>query len=191
MEDATRNWRAGRKSRRLTQGRGNQVHPRIQTCHKARRQEGQDVMMSRPSLRMVCFLVTSLMLMVSAARLPGTTSTKKKHHAASSASTGAKGYRKAPAQKGKAATGKSIRSRAHARVRYLAGARLDSAHKAALIEEIGTRLKEPAEKPIAYSSALDGFYAQLASHEAALKDGGAHTDTVRVLQFGDSHTAAD
>jgi len=148
-------------------------------------------MMSRPSLRMVCFLVTSLMLMVSAARLPGTTSTKKKHHAASSASTGAKGYRKAPAQKGKAATGKSIRSRAHARVHYLAGARLDSAHKAALIEEIGTRLKEPAEKPITYSSALDGFYAQLASHEAALKDGGAHTDTVRVLQFGDSHTAAD
>jgi hypothetical protein len=60
-----------------------------------------------------------------------------------------------------------------------------------LIEEIGTRLKEPAEKPIAYGSALDGFYAQLASHEAALKDTGPHTDTVRVLQFGDSHTAAD
>jgi lysophospholipase L1-like esterase len=76
-------------------------------------------------------------------------------------------------------------------VRYLAGVHLDSAHKAALIEEIGTRLKEPVEKPIAYDAALDGFYAQLASHEAALKDPGPHTDTVRVLQFGDSHTAAD
>ncbi len=78
-----------------------------------------------------------------------------------------------------------------ARIRYLAGVHLDSAHRAALIEEIGTRLKEPVEKPIAYDSALDGFYAQLASHEAALKEPGPHTDTVRVLQFGDSHTAAD
>lgn len=144
----------------------------------------------RVSMHKTPFVVIGLLLAMAAANVFGVTSTKKKHHAASTA-TGARGYKKAPAQKGRAVNGRSSRSRAHARVRYLAGAHLDSAHKAALIEEIGTRLKVPVDKPIAYDSALDGFYAQLASHEAAMKDAGPHTDTVRVLQFGDSHTAAD
>jgi hypothetical protein len=139
-----------------------------------------------------CFLLAILMLMVWVASVHAAVSTKKKHHPTATAQTTAQRViRKAPAQSAKAVKGKAARTRTHARVRYLAGARLDSAHKAALIEEIGTRLKEPVEKPIAYGSALDGFYAQLASHEAALKDPGPHTDTVRVLQFGDSHTAAD
>jgi len=76
-------------------------------------------------------------------------------------------------------------------VHYYTGSRLDPAHKAALIEEIGTQLKEPPAKAIAYASALDGFYAQLASHESSVKASELQTGTVRVLQFGDSHTAAD
>ena len=148
-------------------------------------------MKSRPFKCVRCFLLAILMLMVWVASVHAAVSTKKKHHPTATAKTGAKGYKKAPAQSAKAARGKGARTRTHARVHYLAGVHLDSAHKAALIEEIGTRLKEPVEKPIAYGSALDGFYAQLASHEAALKDPGPHTDTVRVLQFGDSHTAAD
>jgi lysophospholipase L1-like esterase len=63
--------------------------------------------------------------------------------------------------------------------------------KAALVEEISARLKEPAPHAVSYASALDGFYAQLASHEAASHDSSLQTGTVRVLQFGDSHTAAD
>jgi len=68
---------------------------------------------------------------------------------------------------------------------------LDPARKAELVEEIGTGLKEPPPQAIAYTSALDGFYSQLESHETALNDTGPQTGTVRVLQFGDSHTAAD
>jgi lysophospholipase L1-like esterase len=148
-------------------------------------------MILRPSQRAVWFLLTSLMLFASVASMHAVAPTKKKHHKAATAQTTGKSIRKAPAQSAKTVKGKAAHSRIRARVRYLAGAHLDSAHKAALIEEIGTRLKEPVEKPIAYNSALDGFYAQLASHEAALKEAGPHTDTVRVLQFGDSHTAAD
>ncbi len=92
---------------------------------------------------------------------------------------------------GRTAAGKTGHARAHARVHHLAGPRLNPARKAELVEEIGARLKEPAAQPIAYHAALDGFYAQLASHEAALKDSGLRTTTVRVMQFGDSHTAAD
>ena len=71
------------------------------------------------------------------------------------------------------------------------GRGLSPAGKAALVEEIDTRLKEPASKPIAYASALDGFYAQLASHESSVNAAELQTGTVRVMQFGDSHTAAD
>jgi lysophospholipase L1-like esterase len=68
---------------------------------------------------------------------------------------------------------------------------MDPAHKAALIEEIGERLKDQPAKPIAYASALNGFYAQLASHEASRHASELQINTLRVLQFGDSHTAAD
>jgi lysophospholipase L1-like esterase len=60
-----------------------------------------------------------------------------------------------------------------------------------MVEEIGTLLRDPDPQTIAYSSALDGFYSQLKSHESELHDTGPLTSTVRVLQFGDSHTAAD
>src|SRR5580658_8581946 len=125
-------------------------------------------MKSRPLQCVRCLLLASLMLVVCAASLHAVVSTNKKHHKSATAKTGAKGVKKAPAQSARAANGKAAHSRTHARVRYVAGVHLDAAHKAALIEEIGTRLKGPVEKPIAYGSALDGFYAQLASHEAAL-----------------------
>ena len=130
---------------------------------------------------------------------------KKKHHApaakhpTASARQGAKtapggtsaGIAAAPASKRATVTGKSTRSKGRTRVRYYAGPRIDPARKAALVEEIGTRLREPTPRAISYGSALDGFYALLASHEAALHASELVTTTVRVLQFGDSHTAAD
>ena len=130
---------------------------------------------------------------------------KKKHHApaakhpTASARQGAKtapggtttGKAAAPAAKSATATGKSTRSKGRTRVRYYAGPRIDPARKAALVEEIGMRLREPTPRAISYGSALDGFYALLASHEAALHASELVTTTVRVLQFGDSHTAAD
>jgi lysophospholipase L1-like esterase len=111
---------------------------------------------------------------------------KKKHHAPAPHQSTVKGR-----QSERTTTGKATRSHRRTRARYSAGPRIDPAHKAALVEEIGTRLKEPAAKAIAYASALDGFYAQLASHESSVNASELQTGTVRVLQFGDSHTAAD
>jgi lysophospholipase L1-like esterase len=126
---------------------------------------------------------------------------KKKHHAPAGSQSSAKERksartspaRTAPAQRAspRAQSGKVTQSHSRIRVRYLAGSRIDPARKAALIEEIGTQLKDPPAQAIAYSSALDGFYAQLESHESEIHDTGPLTSTVRVMQFGDSHTAAD
>jgi lysophospholipase L1-like esterase len=122
----------------------------------------------RLSVRMSVAIAMTLSLALASASLLLAVPAKKKHH-----------------------TSAANHSRSRTRVHYYAGPRLDPAHRAALLEEIGSRLKEPGEKAIAYSSALDGFYSQLESHESALKNSGPQTNTVRVLQFGDSHTAAD
>ncbi|MGB6719176.1 MAG: GDSL-type esterase/lipase family protein, partial [Terracidiphilus sp.] len=87
-------------------------------------------------------------------------------------------------------TGRTRHSVTHARIHYYAP-RPDPARRAALEEEIGARLKDPPPHAIAFDSALDGFYAQLESRQNEQRDGGTQTSTVRVLQWGDSHTAAD
>ena len=69
--------------------------------------------------------------------------------------------------------------------------RIDPARRAELVEEIGDRLKKPEDHAIAFSSSLDGFFAGLSAYQDTRKDGAAPTSTVRVLQWGDSHTAAD
>ncbi len=89
---------------------------------------------------------------------------------------------------GRSATARRRSSRA--RVRSYTP-RLDPARRAALVEAIGARLKEPAAHAIADEDALDGFYAQLASREEEQRSGDPATNTLRVLQWGDSHTAAD
>ena len=142
-----------------------------------------------------------LLLALTSAPLLSATPAKKKHHAAPARHSSAKAQKGAHTAAAKAATtsakparatsGKATRSHARSRVRYSLGPRIDPARKAALVEEIGTQLKEPAPKAIAYASALDGFYAQLASHESSVHASELQTTTVRVLQFGDSHTAAD
>ena len=81
-------------------------------------------------------------------------------------------------------------STSRGRVRYYAP-RIDPARREALVEEIGARLKDSAPQAISNDGALDGFYAQLASRENEQKEGAAPTGTLRVLQWGDSHTAAD
>jgi len=123
-------------------------------------------------------------LLAAAACAPAltTASTTKKKHAASTASTrsSAHSLHSATARKG------HLRRRVHY---YLP--RIDPARRAALVEEIGDRLKQPEEHAIAFSSALDGFFAELAAYQDSRKDGVAPTTTLRVLQWGDSHTAAD
>lgn len=106
-------------------------------------------------------LLLGVLALAAGTALPAATPTKKKHH-----------------------------SRAHARV-HSSAPRFEPAHQAALVEQISLRLKAPAPHAISYDTALDGFYAQLASHQAEQRNGAAATDTVRVLQWGDSHTAAD
>jgi lysophospholipase L1-like esterase len=117
----------------------------------------------------------------------------KRHHAPAASQSSGKGHKsgRAAAGNGRTASGKGSRLRGRAKLRAYAGTRVDPARKAALVEEIGTRLKEPVALIFSNGSTLDGFYAQLASHEAETHDSGLQTGTVRVLQFGDSHTAAD
>ena len=148
-------------------------------------------MILRFPIRLSASILTALLLAVANACLLAGATAKKKHHAPASSQSGAKPHGTASAAKGRAAAGRASHSRMRARVHYYVGPRLDSAHRAALIEEISTELKEPAPQAFAYTSQLDGFYAQLASHESGMKEAGAQTSTVRVLQFGDSHTAAD
>jgi lysophospholipase L1-like esterase len=141
------------------------------------------------------FISVALLLALATPSLLWAAPAKKRHHAPAASQSSAKRHQNAPATSrsaaaGKTATGKATHSR-RTRVHYYAGPRLDLARKAALVEEISTQLKEPAAKAIAYGSALDGFYAELESHETALKNSEPQTNTVRVLQFGDSHTAAD
>jgi lysophospholipase L1-like esterase len=126
---------------------------------------------------------------------------KKKHHAPAPTQSTAKAHkslrdspsRTAPAQNlsKRTKSGKTSQSPRRMRLRYYAGPRIDPARKLALTEEIGTRMKDQPPQAIAYGSALDGFYALLESHESELRDTGPLTSTVRVMQFGDSHTAAD
>lgn len=116
------------------------------------------------------------LLAVTACTLLATAPAKKKHHALPKAQSSAR-------------TVHGVAAHTRTRVHYTIPA--NPMRRAALIDEIRTRLKEPAPRAIGYASALDGFYAQLASHEAAAGEAGLQTGTVRVLQFGDSHTAAD
>ncbi len=140
----------------------------------------------------VCIAATILAL--TSAALLSAAPAKKKHHPPAASKSSAKIHQSTRNTPGRPTTGKATRatrSKGRLRVRYYAGPRLDPARKAALVEEIGTELKEPATQAIAYGAALNGFYAQLESHESELHDTGPQTGTVRVLQFGDSHTAAD
>jgi lysophospholipase L1-like esterase len=127
-------------------------------------------------MRMCVALLLAALVMSAAVTLAADPAVKKKHHA--------------PAAK-KATTRAAARSRAHVHAHAYSSIRIDPARRAALVDEIDTRLREPAAQTIAEPSNLDGFYAQLASHELERRDSGMETGTVRVLQFGDSHTAAD
>jgi len=142
-------------------------------------------------------LAATLLLALAGANLVSAAPAKKKHPAQANKSgettpgKAAAGKTAAPTGKTTSTTAKSARSRRRTRVRYYSGPRIDPARRAELVEKIGAQLKEPATKAIAYGSALDGFYAQLASYESSLHASELQTSTVRVLQFGDSHTAAD
>lgn len=141
-------------------------------------------------------VATLLLLMFASSALLSASSTKKKHHAATTGKSSPAMHNNAhvspeSATSRRATKGTTSRSRLHTRVHFYPRQRIDPARKAALVEEIGAELKDPAPQAIAFNSALDGFYAQLESHESALHDTGPQTGTVRVLQFGDSHTAAD
>jgi lysophospholipase L1-like esterase len=107
---------------------------------------------------------------------------QKKHRATATGASHAGGSHSAHVRSG-------ALHRTRARVHY--SIPINPARRAALVEEIGERLKDPPPHAITYSSALDGFYARLASLEASEHESALQTGTVRVMQFGDSHTAAD
>jgi len=160
--------------------------------------------------RAAVFTVVAAFLFA-AALLPAsaTTTTKKKHTTAAPASSksrsqaagshaGSAAHTSRSTKHSSAGIRRGTRSTSSRRSRYAArhrvyypSARVSPARRAAMIEEISDRLKDPPAHAIADPAALDGFYAQLASYENSMHSGEKPTDTLRVLQWGDSHTAAD
>jgi hypothetical protein len=59
------------------------------------------------------------------------------------------------------------------------------------VTKVETSLTESASSPFLYSSALHNFFAALNEQQDEHGAGAAPERTVRILQFGDSHTAAD
>ena len=123
---------------------------------------------------LVLFLGVTLLLAVS---------TKKRQTTASRNSSNANGHLTSRS----AATKKRHPGR---RIRYYSP-RVNPALRAKLQVEIGTRLNDSAPNAISYSTSLDGFYAHLAAYENSPHKGETPADTLRVIQWGDSHTAAD
>lgn len=133
-------------------------------------------------IRRFCSALLLGTLLTSASFAVTSTQAKKKIHRAPPQKLAAgRSHRHRPAAGGKSR---------YARVHY-SSLRVDPKQKAELTGEIAARLKEEPEQPIAYSSALDGFYAQLDARARSMREPGPQAGTVRVLQFGDSHTAAD
>jgi len=158
---------------------------------------------SRNLVRVLAAVAASALaaLLMGAPMLPAAATTKKKpatatptssksktHSAATHEATAARPAGGHPTTR--SATASRRHSRARVRVHYYA-ARVDPAKRAELIKEIADSLKDPPPHAISYVSALDGFFGQLASFENSIHGGEKPTDTLRVLQWGDSHTAAD
>jgi lysophospholipase L1-like esterase len=122
------------------------------------------------------------MLLLASAALLMATPAKKKHHLPASGTHSRTAAR--------SATAKSSHGRSRSRLNH-PSQRIDPVRRVTLVEEIGARLKGPAAQAISYPGALGGFYAQLAAREQEMSSGTTPAGTVRVLQWGDSHTAAD
>jgi lysophospholipase L1-like esterase len=141
------------------------------------------------------FVVLAALLSI-ALILPAQTiqpSTTKKHTASSTKHAPAASSKARTTHSAHATTTHSTASRSYhrrTRVHYYVQ-RVDPARRAQMVEEITDRLKQPEDHAIAFTSSLDGFFANLSAYQDARKDGAAPTSTVRVMQWGDSHTAAD
>jgi lysophospholipase L1-like esterase len=167
----------------------------------------------RPNTRKAAVALAALLvwLLVGAATAQfSAAAVKKKHSAAQAgthAGTGAKAHSTTHGRSASSSTRShsafpSARGRATttSRANY-AAPHAHIVQRETVIEEISERLKEPAPHAISYLASLEGFYSQLAAYEQARRTGigaGAGTGTeagplptVRVLQWGDSHTAAD
>jgi len=134
----------------------------------------------------ICVSLTAVLLMLAGTAMLPAAAARKKHHAAAASQPAVSGTKS-----GRTVSGKATRAGVRTHARTYSSVRIDPERRAALVEEIDTRLKEPVAQTISNGSTLDGFYAQLESHESEIRDSGLQTGTVRVLQFGDSHTAAD
>ena len=134
-------------------------------------------------------MVALAVLLAVALSLPAQTTarpTAKKHARATTSRA-----RTAHSSHSTAAHGAATRSNHHSTRPHYNVQRIDPARRAELVDEITDRLKKADDHAIAFTPALDGFFADLAAYQDSRKDGAAPTNTVRVLQWGDSHTAAD
>jgi lysophospholipase L1-like esterase len=128
-------------------------------------------------LRGLSFLLLLVLLFVSVVPLGAVTQKKKSTHSAQSKSSKSKSKKKSHG---------NWRRRIH----WLPGPRFNAAKRTQLVQEMNDELTDAHSGSLEYEKSLNNFFAALlnrASGEAS-QDG---SQTVRVLQFGDSHTAAD
>jgi lysophospholipase L1-like esterase len=138
--------------------------------------------MREPFLRNKRQIGLLAVLLLTSAALLMATPVKRKHHLTASGARSQTAIHPSKAKSG--------HSRSRSRLSY-PRQRIDPVQRAALVEEIGAKLRKPAAQAISYPGALEDFYAQLAAREREISSGSAPVGTVRVLQWGDSHTAAD
>src|ERR1019366_8245188 len=93
---------------------------------------------------------------------------------------------------------KKAHSNNHVRAHHwLPGPKVNADRRVELVKEIGAELNDAGTSTLTNAKALRGFFAALDERAsgATLSGNSASTDstaqTLRVLQFGDSHTAAD
>ncbi len=131
--------------------------------------------------RLLMLVLVALVTLGGVNRLEAVTQTKK--HKSSKSPWNSNSPKFSSSKKGHA--------KYHARVHHwLPGPRVNAARRVALVKEIGASLNDPGTSALSNEKALRGFFAAL-NERASGTSTDSTTQTLRVLQFGDSHTAAD
>ncbi|HEY0263911.1 MAG TPA: GDSL-type esterase/lipase family protein [Granulicella sp.] len=139
-------------------------------------------MMQRPgpSLRWSVLAVLACVCSIPAIAAPAKKKSAKAvaHSTKTAAKSGSKGKKTAVAK------GKRV-------PRTLRTVHVNPAIRENAVMRVEDYLTETASSPFLYPQQMQGFFQALSAEQAERKAGGTPAGTVRILQFGDSHTAAD
>lgn len=127
--------------------------------------------------RGISFALLLFLLLCAAAPLSAVTQKKKSTHSAHS-------------QSSKSRKKRTVHGKWRRHKRWLPGPRVNAERRTQLIHEISDELSDAKSSSLENANALNGFFAALMSRSSG-ETGQSGSQTLRVLQFGDSHTAAD